>query len=195
LPPRLFAFFRTAAGGCLAGTLLASAVPVPAAAADEPPPLRRPSPAELAPLVRVALGIIEYTRWPGPLRPLTLCIAAGGAWGTHLAMAAAGVEGPRVLQPRLLPVNEPLPADCDAIVVGGWQEPVLRAAVAELAARPVLTIGAGPRFCDGGGQFCLLPGEPTSRFSVNVEALARSGLVVNPRMLQLARPRPGEPRP
>jgi len=79
-------------------------------------------------------------------------------------------------------------------VLGGWHEPVAREVLAQLATRPVLSIGMGAALCQQGAHFCLLPNAPGSRFGTNPELLARSGLGVNPRVLQLARPRPGDGR-
>lgn len=137
--------------------------------------------------------ILEYTRWPGPPRALTLCIATAGPFGADLMAALPPPDGPRPMRGRLLPPNAIPPGDCDALIVGGWHEPMLRSVLAAIANRPVLTIGVGPHFCDAGGQFCLLPRAPGGRFGANFEAIARSGLMVNPRVLNLARPRLPEP--
>ena len=53
--------------------------------------------------------------------------------------------------------------------------------------RPVLMIGEGQEFCTDGGMFCLQPAASELGFAVNLDAVARSGLRVNPRVLRMAR--------
>jgi hypothetical protein len=51
----------------------------------------------------------------------------------------------------------------------------------------VLLLGEGADFCSDGGMFCLEPGAGASRFGANLDAIARSGLRVNPLVLRIAR--------
>jgi len=143
-------------------------------------------------LVGTVLGIVDYSRWPGAPRPLTLCIAGFGPQSAELLGAVFTPNIARPLSVRQVPANASPPGICDAVYFEGWREPEQRDALAALASRPVLTLGSGAAFCSSGGLFCLQPAGAGTRFSVNTDAVARSGLVVNARVLQLGRR--GEPR-
>jgi hypothetical protein len=162
--------------------------------------LPAPIPPDPGGLVRVALGLIEYTRWPGPPRERRLCLATAGPFGRDL-QAALRAEPDRLqrLLPRDLPVDTVPPDDCDVLVMGGWQDGAARSVLAVLDGRPVLTIGMGAAACAQGAQFCLLPRPPAPagaasgpalapRFASVADAIRRSGLVISSRVLQLARP-------
>ena len=185
----------------LLGAWLAAA----AAAQGLPAPTPQPLPPDPGGLVRVALGLIEYTRWPGPPRPRQLCLATAGPFGRDLQAALrAGPERQPRLLPRELPVDSAPPDDCDVLVMGGWQDGTARSVLAALDGRPVLTIGMGAAACAQGAQFCLLPRLPAPagaasaaplppRFASVADAIRRSGLVISSRVLQLARPAEGRP--
>jgi hypothetical protein len=55
-------------------------------------------------------------------------------------------------------------------------------------------IGEGAEFCSDGGMFCLDAGTTAARFTVNLDAVARSGLRVNPSVLLIARNAPASAR-
>lgn len=158
-----------------------------AALAQDTRPAPPPDPGGL---VRVAMALLEYTRWPGPPRPLQLCLATAGPFGRDLRAAVDALPDPQPrLLPRELPVDQPPPADCDVLVMGGWQDGPARSTLAQLQGRPVLSLGMGGQACAQGAAFCLLPNRPTgSRFAANADVIRRSGLTVNARALQLARP-------
>lgn len=186
----------------LLGAWLAAA----AAAQGLPAPVQ-PVHTDIGGLVRVALGLIEYTRWPGPPRARQLCLATAGPFGRDLQAALrASPESGQRLRPRDLPVDTAPPDDCDVLVMGGWQDGAARSVLAALDGRPVLTIGMGAAACAQGAQFCLLPRAPAPlppgmasaapqppRFASVADAIRRSGLVISPRALQLARPAEGRP--
>lgn len=144
------------------------------------------------------LGIVRYTRWPGGPRGPVLCVVGPGPVAADLAnelgmavaaspMTAGAPAGGFRSSVKAAASPHALPADCDAVVLAEGGEAEARALVARVATRPVLTIGTGPAFCRAGGQFCLHTGTAGSRFSVNTEALSRSGLVVNPMVLRMGR--------
>ncbi|MFT7724471.1 MAG: YfiR family protein [Roseateles sp.] len=135
-------------------------------------------------------AILGYTVWPGAAdRSLTLCVSRTAAEaGAILALAG----GPRVrwpLQGRSIDADAAPAAGCDIVYFEGWEPQAQREVLRGLAGRPVLSIGRGHEFCSDGGLFCLATGAAGQRFEVNLDAVARSGLRVNPQVLRLARPR------
>jgi YfiR/HmsC-like len=156
-------------------------------------------PAAEAPLVAqsqlgvagVLQGIISYTAWPAPHDPLQLCITRTAPEAAEIARLAPLQAGPRRFEPVMVDANQSLPAGCDVLYADGWSTQALRAVLTALAFRPVLTVGRGPDFCTDGGMFCLEADDKGgTRFEVNLDAIARSGLRVHPQVLRLARAAP-----
>jgi len=178
---------RVGCGAIAAWVLATAALAQGTAATDSAAPASGVEGARPSGLVGTVLGIVDYSRWPGAPRPLTLCVAGLGPQSTELINAVLTPNASRPLSIRQVPVNASPPGLCDAVYFEGWREPEQRDALAALASRPVLTLGSGAGFCSGGGLFCLQPAGAGTRFSVNTDAVARSGLVVNARVLQLGR--------
>jgi hypothetical protein len=127
-----------------------------------------------------------------------LCVVGDGPAAAGLtaelgkaATAASSASGVPPKEPRwsfkAAATPAALAADCDAVVLAGGGDAEARALLIHVASRPVLTIGLAPTFCVAGGQFCLHRGAAGPRFTVNTEALARAGLVVNPMVLRMGR--------
>ncbi len=135
----------------------------------------------------LALGLLEFTRWPRP--PDLLCVSAGGPQAKALAAALPEHPLSSRLSLREVPVDAELPAGCDAMLFEGWTEERQAQALRENAERPVLTLGLGAGFCTLGGAVCFGEGRGQPAFEINTDALARSGLRVNPRVLLLTRAR------
>jgi hypothetical protein len=144
------------------------------------------------------LGIVRYTRWPGGRSGPLLCVVGPGpvaadvAADLGMAVAASSTTpgaptGSVRARVKAAASLHAISTDCDAVVLAEGGDAEVRALVALVATRPVLTLGMGSGFCRAGGQFCLHPGTAGARFSVNTEALSRSGLVVNPMVLRMGR--------
>jgi hypothetical protein len=137
----------------------------------------------------VVWGILNYSRWPGPVRPLQLCSVADSTQTPALLTLPASAPAGRMLAVQQIPADAPPPTECDAIFLGGG--PAAEAQLLGLIGRPVLSIGEGASFCSRGGMFCLVPrsGGGAPRIEVNLDTVARSGLRVHPQVLKLSRPR------
>lgn len=134
-------------------------------------------------------SVIEYTRWPAADKPALLCVTSGGARGAEVARVLRGKPQAQRLEAREIDLNRSPPAACDVVLYEGWDPATLRKVLAAQADRPVMSIGFGTDFCSDGGILCLPLNSASDRqFEVNLDAVARSGLRINPRVLQLARP-------
>lgn len=157
-----------------------------------------PAPARQAEAEAI-VGIVHYTRWPE-------ADSASRAAARYCVLAPMPPEPPEPpdaqspLAQALLQANggraarvvaAPTPAalrDCDVVVIDGdWPADALRGVLRAFAQRPVLTVGFGGAFCSIGGSVCLQPGTQGTRFAINADALARSGLDIDPRALLLGR--------
>lgn len=173
----------------LASLLLATARPTHAQ--DAPPRLRSVADSALGTAAVVA-SILQYTRWPTEPQPLQACLSRGSAEAASLRAQLAGTHGQRQIVVQDIEVDDPPPAHCDLIFFDGWTFTAQRQTLRALSQRPVLSLGLGPEFCSDGGMFCLQPQASGTRFEVNLDAVARSGLRVHPQVLRLARPRQGD---
>jgi hypothetical protein len=132
-------------------------------------------------------GIVSYTRWPTESPTIRLCTLGRGV-AVDALLAADGLgAAPRPLAARPAGREADLAGECDVVYVGQLDAAAIRDALKSLAGRQVLLIGEGADFCSDGGMFCLLPGAGAVRFNVNLDAVARSGLRVNPLVLRLGR--------
>lgn len=178
---------------CLAMLLLASALLGAAGPAQAQEGSARWQPvadSALSPGAVVA-GILLYTRWPQERQPLQACLGRQGPETQQLRQQLPTSHAGRPLLLLDIEVDQPPPLQCDLIFFEGWNPALQRQVLRGLAHRPVLTLGLGAEFCSDGGLFCLQPQAGNTRFEVNLDAVARSGLRVHPQVLRLARPRPG----
>lgn len=134
-------------------------------------------------------AIVSYTRWPQRPASLGLCISRSASDAQEIARQVQPLHDGRQLDVHLIEANQTaLPAQCQAVYLEGWQPETLRLLLRSLAQQPVLTLGRGPEFCSDGGMFCLEAQDGRTRFEVNLDAVARSGLRVHPQVLRLAQP-------
>ncbi len=168
----------------------ASAPVAPAPVAAKPPPLR-----DAQQLGAVVGGIISYTRWPHSPNPVRLCVLGHPGLVGQFPLANPAVPGQRPVTAHLMLPGAELQRDCDALYVTAMPSAAnYRALLRQVIGGPVLTMGEGAEFCSDGGMFCFESqvSAPSHRFSANLDAIARSGLRVNPQVLRLARPPKGQ---
>lgn len=163
----------------------------PAAVADDERAQAAPPGAARAPLHTLLAGLLAYTHWPSPLPRVRLCAWGQGRGIEQIASGAplGSERRPVALQPPTA-VADALRA-CDAVYVSASAPPAALALPRTLLGRPVLVIGEGAGFCAAGGMFCVEVDAPAPRFHANLDAIARSGLRVNPQVLRIAREQAG----
>ena len=140
-----------------------------------------------ATVTAVVSGVIGYTRWPAPLTEIRVCAVGAGPGVDELAGQADFAAAKATTRVRVVSGLRDASNQCDVIYVGQLAGNVAREILQRTVGRPVLTIGEGADFCSDGGMFCLLTDTGVARFSVNLDAVARSGLAVNPWVLRIAR--------
>ena len=160
-----------------------------AAAADDAAGARAQAaaPDSQATVTTVVAGIVSYTRWPGEARSIRLCTIGRGPGVDELLAAADLGSAQQSVPVQAARGAAPALNDCDAIYVGILATSTARNLLQSAVGRPVLMIGEGQEFCTDGGMFCLQPAASAVGFAVNLDAVARSGLRVNPRVLRMAR--------
>lgn len=154
----------------------------PARAADPAAP-----PATLAAVARTVHGIIGYTRWPRPLETVRICTAGHPRYDGNLDDKPGGAPGPHVELIRLDASPRPAIRDCNVLYLGQLPADAYAALLPRIAGAPILTIVESDPACRAGAMFCLHARGSRAGFEMNLDAVARSGLRIHPKVLMLAR--------
>ncbi len=142
-------------------------------------------------VTRIVVGILGYTRWPVDAPVLRLCVVGAAEYAEPLLHGAEPSVGSQRLEVRRLAASDAKAlGECDGIYAGQLDELVWRGLMEQAASRPLLTISERAELCRIGAMFCLRRRGESAGFEVNLDSVARSGLRVNPKVLQLARQRP-----
>ncbi len=175
-------FFATAlfALGNLQPAMAGAPQPVPQAQA----PAGRAESRTVA-AVRVVQTLIDYTRWPQRPGPLELCTAGSAIFADRLGEIRLA-DGRPVRLHRLGPDFDKV-GRCAVVYIGQLLPHAQDRLAAVLRGRSVLTIVEADPQCRGEAMFCLLTGPAGAGFTLDIDAVARSELRIDPRLLRLAR--------
>lgn len=139
----------------------------------------------------IVAGILAYTRWPRAEGPVRLCVAGQSALSIHLADRTL-VSGRRVSVSRRTAGS--LPGEgCDAVYLAGLPPRELERIGRGAQGAAIVTITDADPACDSGIMACLklVPGGMS--FDLNIDAVSRSNVRIDPRVLVLARRSGGQP--
>ena len=165
----------------------------PSLAAAAPPGLQpasvplRPGADRLAEgMARMVGAILEYTRWPSrPAEPLTLCVVAPAIHAGRIGRF--DLSGGRTVLRRDVPAGAaPDVTGCDALYLGQLELADLRRWTRAARGAPVLTIAEGDPPCGSEAMFCIRASATGLSFDLNIDAVSRSGVHVDPRVLRMA---------
>lgn len=133
----------------------------------------------------VVKSILEYTRWPEPRNPVRLCVVGSTRFGAAFPYATLGT-GARITQ---INVSQPsdLAARCDALYLGDIGPERARKWNAAVRGTPVVTIAEQDPECASEAMFCLIYGPRSISFQLNLDAIARSKVKIDPRVFRIAR--------
>lgn len=132
-------------------------------------------------------GILGYTRWPSGSPVVRLCVVGPTEYADELLKGGA-LSGERSMQVRRMRLDDAeLLQLCDAIYAGMLDDVAWRELRARLESRPLLSISERQELCLIDCMFCLDVRVGAVTFETNLDSVARSGVRVNPRVLQLAR--------
>lgn len=134
---------------------------------------------------RIVSGILSFTRWPPPVQVPQLCILASAC---HLTLSSADAPPATPFSVVRADSTGRLSAlHCDAVYFGTETPAQQHAALAAMSDKAVLSMAENNPDCATGATFCMIFGEERTRFSVNLDSLARSGVKVSPDVLMLSR--------
>jgi hypothetical protein len=132
----------------------------------------------------------RFVRWPpnvlAPGAPFGVCVIGQDPFGSVLDRTLAGesIEGHPVVAHRMASTRET--SSCHIAFVNEADRSRRRAALAELASRPILTVGDRAAFTDDGGIVEFVPVGSRIRFELNEVAAARAGLALGSELARVA---------
>ena len=136
---------------------------------------------------RMVGGIASYVRWPtGSAETVRVMCVVGTPRLTN--RLAPGVPGRgTVLVRRISATAVTGRNDCDILFMGRMPVPDRQKLIAWVRGRPVLTITDDDAACIYGAMFCMNERAASLSFSVNLDAIARGPLRIDPRVLSIGR--------
>ncbi|MCL2344729.1 MAG: YfiR family protein [Desulfobulbus sp.] len=143
---------------------------------------------------RVVAGIMGYARWPTQPETYRFCVA-GKARYLHVGRDDPAQVAEYPVSVRNLTGDETgWAAACDVLYIGGVTPAQRGNLLAEAVGKPVLTISEGDSECAETSMFCLAVQGSEVGLLANLDAISRSGIRINPKVLQLARRKPSRER-
>lgn len=133
----------------------------------------------------IVSGIVSYTHWPALSGKPKLCIFSSSTYVS--ALSHENSDAPPYFPVTVENEQQALTAKCDAVYFGSETPERQQQIISGFENRPLLTIAEQNPECSIGSAFCLQMKSQRLTFSVNLDALARSGVRVNPDVLMLAR--------
>ena len=138
-------------------------------------------------VAQTVFGILGYTRWPEVPGSLSLCVVGPTEYADELLKGGKLANG-RAVQVRRMRLDDPaMLAECNGVYAGTVSDDQWRMLLGRLAGQPLLTLSERKALCQIGAMFCLDVQRSGVAFEVNLDSVARSGVRVNPRVLQMAR--------
>jgi YfiR/HmsC-like len=134
---------------------------------------------------RLLGGLISYFRWPhlAPGAPLNVCTV--GSPALTIAARPTPPGGTPAITHRDATVGSVLGGQsCDVLYIGRLPETEMRRLIAGLRNRAVLTVSDADPACLSGAAICLFRQSGGVGYSLNLDAVARSRLAIDPRILQ-----------
>lgn len=144
-------------------------------------------------VTQVVLGILSYARWPAEPAQLRLCIVGPTQYTDDLVKGTTQATSRPVVVQRLLASHPDIVDACDAVYIGKLSADERSQLFTSLIGHPVLSISEGGDQCTVGSLFCLRVSDEQVSFDVNLDSVARSGVLIHPSVLQLSRRRAPAP--
>jgi hypothetical protein len=132
-------------------------------------------------------AIVAYSRWPRDGSAVTLCVAAPSPLTARIA-AGPLADGRRTQVQRHSAGALPAPG-CDVLILGA-ASPAEQQRIARASSdRALLTISFADPLCRNGMMACIRESDAGMIFDLNLDAVARSQVRIDPRVLAIGRRR------
>ena len=145
-------------------------------------------------VARMVSGIVGYARWPIQAEAYSFC-SAGEAVHLRNPQESLAHVVDRPISAHLLAQHDGASdlAACDILYFGSMPSTQRSRLLALTAGRPILTITEDDALCEDATMFCLAIRGSDVRLLANLDAIARSGIRIDPKVLQLLQRRLVQP--
>lgn len=142
---------------------------------------------------RMIGGIITYARWPGSAPgSRTLCVVGTPRLTDRIAPALPGNSAAITVR-RMSAAAATGGEECDILFLGRMAAADRQKLIGWVRGRAVLTISDDDPGCLYGAMFCLATKPAGLSFSVNLDAIGRGPLRIDPRVLKIGQADGGVP--
>jgi hypothetical protein len=134
----------------------------------------------------ITAGILSYTHWPAVTNPVRLCMVGASS-------NTSRIGNRRLVNGRQLIVSRTAVADadashCDAVHIGRVSATERANIQRAIIGQPIVSMTDNDPQCLSGAMFCLRNAAGGGiTFDLNIDAVSRSRVRVDPRVLALAR--------
>jgi len=150
------------------------------------PLFAQPEPAPSGKVRAIVSGIVSYTTWPALTGLPRLCIFNSARYAGILNTAGESTPLPYI--PVMVSDDrEALNAQCNGLYFGTESPAFQHQLMKNYQPHALLLIAEQDPECLSDSAFCLYQRQDRVGFTVNLDALSRSGIRVNPDVLMLAR--------
>jgi hypothetical protein len=133
---------------------------------------------------RTVTAVIDYTRWPQRHDPLVLCVAGQAQHAAQLG-AIRLADGRRV-ERRNVAASSTALGGCHVLYIGQLPLPTQRLLTAAVRGKGVLTIAEADPGNSSEAVITLTYQPRSLSFRLNIDAVSRSGLRIDPRVLRIS---------
>jgi hypothetical protein len=149
-------------------------------------PLGTGTDATAAGTARMVGAMLEYTRWPTARPVVRFCLAGNARHAGRLADISLS-NGAQLQFSSVTGSASARSEGCDALYIGRLDAGPMQGLIADTRGQPVLTIAEDDPDCRSGAIFCLLYAPQTLSFQLNIDAVSRSSVRIDPRVLRLSK--------
>ncbi len=139
----------------------------------------------------IVASILAYSRWPSPPAPVRLCVIGPADHADNfarLALPQAGAQrGLRIQRRDIGPTAPAIAGACDAVYIGKLPLPAMRLVTAAARGQAIVTIAENDPDCRSEAMFCLIHAPTALSFRINLDAVSRSTVRIDPRVLRISR--------
>lgn len=134
-------------------------------------------------VARIVGGIISYTRWPTQVATLRLCVTGTARHAAQLGDASTTAG--RAISVQTIDAGAAT-TGCDILYIGKLPAPVREQTIRALRGRGVLSIAESDPRCRDGTMVCLRVAGSSATFQLNLDAVSRGTVRIDPRVLLVA---------
>lgn len=131
-------------------------------------------------------SVLEYTRWPQRPEIINLCVVGPARFGEGFPYGSLD-NGVPIKRHSLRQLDPVAASDCDALYLGKVEHERARQWIALARGSSVVTIAENDPQCISEAIICLIYGNNALSFQLNMDAVARSKVRIDPRIFRMSR--------